>query len=60
MKLSEKINTIIRDLFSPGAAAFDEKRSRRTLILATIGGIIFAVAFGLALYHLNKTGRIGR
>lgn len=60
MKLSEKINAVLRDIFSPGAAAFDEKRSRRILILATICGIIVAVLFGLALYHLNKIGRIGR
>lgn len=60
MKLSEKISMAIRDLFSPGAAAFDEKRSRRILILSTLIGIVVAIVFGIVLYQLNKAGRIGR
>ena len=57
MKISNKIRAAVRDLFLPGASAFDERRQSRVVILSILGGIIIAVGFGLVLYHLNMNNR---
>ncbi|MDB6021967.1 MAG: hypothetical protein JWQ04_1824 [Pedosphaera sp.] len=60
MNLTERLRSIIRDLFAPGPAAFDERRSRRILILSTLAGIIIAIGIGFVLYYLNTSGRLRR
>ena len=58
MNLPQKIFIAIRSLFYPGAAAFNEQRSTRILILAIMVGILLAVGFGFTLFYLNRIHRV--
>lgn len=50
---------IIYDLFVGRPRAYDPKhRQRRLVMLSLFVAIVFAVAFGLALYQLNASGRL--
>ena len=61
MKLPNIIQAVLRGLFSPGKATYDQRhRETRILFWTVLGGILFAVAFGIALYYLNKSGRFER
>jgi hypothetical protein len=53
------LSKMIRELFVPGSRAFGDmrRRQRRILILSLMFAMIIAVAFGLALYRLNASGR---
>ena len=54
MSLPQKIWFAFRSLFYPGAAAYNERRASRILVLSVLIGIVIAVGFGFALYYLNQ------
>jgi hypothetical protein len=58
MNKPNKPRSFFAELFSPGAGAYNERRSWRILIVSILAGIVIAVAFGFALYYLNKNHRI--
>jgi hypothetical protein len=51
MNWLRKIWFDIRELFLPGAAAYNERRQKRILILCVIVGVLVAVAVGVMLYY---------
>jgi hypothetical protein len=58
MNMPGKIYSVFRELVAPAPASFsNRRRSRRILIRSIIAGIIFAVVFGMVLYHMNDSGR---
>jgi hypothetical protein len=59
MNWLRKIWFDLRELFFPGAAAYNERRSTRILILCLLVGIIVAIAVGVALYY-NGTKQFRR
>ncbi len=57
MNKPPKPRSALQEFFSPGPAAFDQRRPYRIFVVSVLIGIAVAVAFGFALYYLNKNHR---